>query len=174
MFASTCMMACAESPKGPAVKEPWIQPDSTISVQLGNSLSNLLFMPKKVVCHHLLHKQNISENEIQPVKGYVRDTLLATLTDKETAVLQFLLLSNPNSYSEDIISIEAPYLPVIEFVFTDKKKNTASVIVSTSDRSWSIFYDGKEQFNFNYSDARLFERFCKQFLDKYNPKTSQR
>lgn len=174
VFASFSMVACAELSKGTKVKEPMIQLDSTISVHLGNSLSNLLFSPKKVTCYHLLHKRDISENEIQPVKGYVRDTLLATLTDKQTAVLQFVLLSNPNSYSEDIISVEAPYLPVIEFVFVDKKKNTASVIVSTSDRSWSIFFDGKEQFNFNYSDARLFERFCMQFLEKYKHNPLQR
>lgn len=168
MLMSCCFVACAETQiKTGNTNECWNRPDSVVAQQLGTGLTRVLFSPKKVRCYHLLSKQNISDKEIQPVKGFVRDTLLATFTPDKIAVLQYVLLSNTNSYSEDIVSIEAPYRPVIEFEFTDKKKVTASVIISLSDRSWVIIYDGKEQFKYNYADARLLERFCNHFLNPY-------
>lgn len=162
--------ACAGTPKQTSASNDWNQPDSVISTQLGTSLKDVLFSPKKVKCYHLRQKQNIADNVIQPVRTYVRDTLLATFSKEQTAVLQYLLLNNEKSYSEDIISLEAPYRPVIEFEFTGAKKRFASVIISLSDRSWAIMYDGKEQFRYNYADARLFEQFCYYFINKYNPK----
>lgn len=165
-----CFTACAETPKSQKTGSEWNQPDSVIADQLGNSLKEILFSPKKVKCFHLLQKQNIAENEVQPVKTYVRDTLLTALSNEQTAVLQYLLLNNDKSYSEDIVSIEAPYRPVLEFEFADKKKRTASVVVSLSDRSWAIMYDGKEQFRYNYADARLLEQFCDYFIKMYHPK----
>lgn len=164
--------ACAGAPKSQKISSEWNQPDSVIANQLGNSLKEILFSPKKVKCFHLLQKQSIAENEVQPVKTYVRDTLFATLSNEQVAVLQYLLLNNEKSYSEDIISVEAPYRPVLEFEFTDKKKRTANIIVSLSDRSWAIMYDGKEQFRYNYADVRLFEQFCNYFIKMYHPKKS--
>ena len=81
--------------------------------------------------------------------------------------MQYLLLSNSKSYAEEIISIEAPYVPVLEFEFIGNKKATASVIISMSDRSWTIMYDGKQQFEYNYVDARLVDRFCNFFINLY-------
>ena len=167
MIMSFNFVACAGTPKNKTIRDGWLKPDSTISQQLGASLSSLLFSPKKVVCYHLVHKQNVSDNEVQPIKGYVRDSVLAVFSDKQTEILQYLFLSNKESYSEDIISIEAPYIPIIEFEFIDKKKRTANVIISLSDRSWSIIYDEKEQFRYNYADAKLLERFCNCFLNSY-------
>ena len=95
---------------------------------------------------------------------------MATFSREQIAILQYILLSNEKSYSEDIISIEAPYRPVLEFEFTGTKKSTASVVISLSDRSWAIMYDGKEQFRYNYADIRLFEEFCNIFIKKYHPK----
>lgn len=174
ILMSCCFVACAKTPvHDDKTDECWNMPDSTVVKQLGTSLTRVLFSPKKVKCYHLLSKQNISEKEIQPVKGFVRDTLLTTLTKSQTAVLQYLLLSNTKSYSEDVVSIEAPYRPVIEFEFISKKKISASVIISISDRSWVIIYDGKEQFKYNYADARLLERFCNYFLSPYYKKTEK-
>lgn len=160
-------VACVDTANGKTSRDMWLRPDSTISQQLGASLTNVLFSPKKVTCYHLIRKKDITDKDVQPIKGYVRDSLLTVFTDKQTAVLQYLLLTNNKSYSEDIISIEAPYVPVIEFEFADKKKRVASVIISLSDRSWTIMYDEKEQFNYNYADARLLDRFCNLFLEGY-------
>ena len=170
LFMNFSFMACAGTPKQKIAKNDWNQPDSVIASQLGTSLKEVLFSPKKVNCYHLLQKQNIAENEIQPVKSYVRDTLLTAFSKEQTAVLQYLLLDNEKSYSEDIISIEAPYRPVLEFEFIGAKNRKASVVVSLSDHSWGIMYDGKEQFKYNYADVRLFEKFCNYFIKKYHPK----
>lgn len=168
-----CLVACAKTVKNKQTHTGLLHPDSVIVHELGKSLSNVLFSPKKVKCYHLLSKQGILDSEIQPVKGVVRDTLLATLTPNNISLIQYLLLSNTQSYSEDIISIEAPYRPIIEFEFIDKNKITASVIISISDRSWGIIYDGKEQFKYNYADARLLERFCNYFLNQYYKKVGK-
>ena len=162
-------MACAGTPNGKTKTgdADWITVDSTITRELGRSLTDVLFSPKKVECYHLLREKNIDKDVIQPLEGFIRDYKIGTMNLKQIGVLQFTLLSNTRSYSEDIVSIEAPYVPVIEFEFIGNKKRTASVIISTSDRSWVIVYDGKEQFKYNYADAQLIDRFCKSLLDKY-------
>lgn len=166
----TCVnfSACAEFKRGnKKVSEEWMLPDTAITQCIGNSLSDILFAPKKVKCYHLIKKRDIGEKDIQPIKGVVRDTLLCTLTDAQKAVLQYVLLGNIRSYSEEIISIEAPYIPALEFEFIGRRKVAASVIISLSDRSWIIMYDGKQQFKYNYADAQLFERYCNYFMNLY-------
>jgi len=169
LIMSLSFTACALPPFGKkkVACEEWMQLDSLIKQELSNSLTETLFSPKKVRCYHLLHKQEIKKGDVQPIKGYVRDTLLCNLQTDQIAVFQYLLLSNAQSYSEEIISIEAPYIPILEFEFIGNKKKLASVIISLSDRSWCIIYDGKLQFKYNYADAKLFERFCKYFVELY-------
>ena len=148
--------------------DPWLAPDSTICNKLTEKgLIETLFMPNDVKCYILIHKDSIPEDELSLVKGYARDSLMAEFGIRETTVLQYILLSNPFSYSTDSLKIEAPYLPTLEFVFSRKDSLSASVVISTSNQSWTIFYNGEKQFNYNYADRRIVERFCKYYINEY-------
>ena len=146
----------------------WLAPDSTICNKLAEkNLIETLFMPDDVKCYILIHKDSISKDELSFVEGYARDSLMAEFGIKETTVLQYILLSNPFSYSIDSLKIEAPYLPILEFAFSRKDSLSASVVISTSDQSWTVFYNGKKQFNYNYADRKIVERFCKYYINGY-------
>lgn len=145
----------------------WLTPDSTICNKLNDGLKEILFMPDSVACYILIHKDSIPTNELSSVKGYARDSLMAEFGIKETTVLQYILLSNPLSYSTDSLQIEAPYLPILEFVFSRKDSSPASVVISTSNQTWTVLHDGEKQFCYNYADSRVVERFCKYYIDGY-------
>ena len=162
------MAGCANS-KGYVAHEipSWLAPDSTICSHLDGELKEVLFMPDSVECYVLARKDSVPENELSPVEGYARDSLMAKFDIQETTVLQYVLLSNPRSYSTDSVKIEAPYLPVLEFVFFRENMSPASVILSVSDRSWVVMYDGKRRFKYNYADWRAVERFCSFYSNEY-------
>lgn len=151
-----------------------MSPDTLIYNQLGQKLTDILFMPDSVKCYYLAHKDSIGEKDSFAVKGYVRDTLLAILNEKQTSILQYILLSNKGNYSQDSIKIEAPYMPIIEYKFLKKENPPASVVLSTSDRTWGVFYEDKQQFKYNYTDSHVIERFCDYFLNMYNRNTKKR
>lgn len=148
----------------------WLISDSIVINQFGKSLTQVLFAPEEVRCYHLSYNDSTKSDKILMEEGYVRDTLLAVLDEKQIGALQYILLSNSKSYSIDSIKVESPCLPIIEFEFTVEKMDTANVVLSLSDNSWSIFYDGKQQFNYNYADHEIMERYCRTFLNLYNPK----
>ena len=162
------MAGCANSQACVSEEIPfWLTPDSTICSHLDGDLKKVLFMPDSVKCYVLVQKDSISEKGLSPVENYVRDSLMAEFGVRETTVLQYVLLSNPQSYSTDSVKIEAPYLPILEFVFSRENSSSASVILSVSDRSWAIMYDNKQQFRYNYADWRTVERFCSFYINEY-------
>ena len=65
----------------------------------------------------------------------------------------------------DSVVVRSPYMPQLEFEFS-KKKQVAHVLLSTSDFSWTVVYDGKKQFNYNYKDNGTIERFCEMIMKK--------
>lgn len=168
-LASFCMAGCMNTKTCLRNDDThWMSSDSLINNQLGSNLSEILFSPDSVKCYHIAYKDSIEKKEIQFTRGYVRDNLITILDEQQTAILQYILLSNKESYSKDSMKIEAPYMPIMEYKFQKEGHHPASVILSISDRSWSIFYDGKQLFNYNYIDSRVVERFCDYFLDIYD------
>jgi len=164
-----CMSSCFNIKK--CVKDDetnWIMSDSIVMKHLNENLFNLLSTPDSVKCYYLMYKAS------KETKGYVRDTLLAVLDNKQIAILQYLLVGNPHSYKIDSMKIEAPYIPIIEYEFLKKESLPASAIISTSDRTWSLLYKGKKLFEYNYGDARVTERFCNYFLNMYIRKTEEK
>lgn len=99
----------------------------------------------------------IREKDIQVVKGYVRNTLLTTLNEGQTAILQYLLLSNPACYSKDTVLVQSPYLPSLEFEFQKQGKPTISIIVSNIDKSWQMLVNGEMLCS---NPIRQFVTFC--------------
>jgi len=141
-----------------------IKPDSAAYASLGKTMTDLLFSPKKVKCYHVVAKANVDKDkefEIQP--NFVQDTLIAELDAKLIGVLQHELLSDGKNYKKDSIRVRSPYAPQLVFVF-EKKKAVAYVLVSLSDYSWSVVYDDKLQFNWNYEDKYAIKRFCDMFI----------
>ena len=164
------LSTCANNP--PAKKEKpicdeWLLPDSAAYNKLGKRLATILFAPQKVKCYQLIGKEKVEESDIEIEQNFVRDTLLATLKSEEIAVLQYALLKPAKSYEKDSIMVMSPYMPILEFEFT-KKKEKAHVVVSLSDMTWTVFYDDKKQFNYNYANKELFAQFCNFYLSHYN------
>jgi len=142
-----------------------LRPDSVAYSFLGKTMSDALFTPDKVNCYSLIPKETTTPDDVVIEPHFVRDTLIAKLDAKAIGVIQFLLLSNKENYKEDSLKVKSPYYPVLEFEFI-KKKVIVHVLVSMSDYSWTVVYDDKKQFNWNFSDKDAVIRFCELFTKK--------
>ena len=177
LFWSICLVAfafllvvggCANTKS--CIKEEipfWLSPDSVVCSHLGDSVMEVLFMPDSIVCYVLEHKDSIGQSERASIEGYARNGLVAKLDAAAGAVLQYILISNPRSYATDSVKIEAPYLPIVEFAFERKDCIPVCVVVSMSDRSWTVVSDGKRHFRYNYADWRVVERFCQGYINEH-------
>lgn len=160
--------ACAE-PTAKATKyncPELIKPDGKITSVLGNRLTDIIFSPKSVSCFYITPVDSIRKGDVELEPNIVKKEKLSQLSKEEIAVLQYVLLSDSNSYKNDSIVVLSPYIPCLDFEF-EKKKETAHVLISLSDFSWSIVYDGKKQFNHNYHSNEI-ERLCAFYLSKLN------
>lgn len=168
------LTACAWGPKKVKADKPicaeWLMPDATVMEKLGNRLATILFAPQTVKCYSLVGKEKVEEGEIEIEPNFVQDSLLATFGPKEMAVLQYALLKPSKSYENDSIKVMSPYVPAITFEFK-RKNDKANVVISLSDMTWTVVYDGKTQFNYNYANKELIHEFCKYFIN--NNKTKQ-
>ena len=141
-----------------------ILPDSSVYYTLGKTMSEVLFCPSKVTCYTIQGKATVAKEDFELEPHYVRDSLVTKLNANQIYLLQFNLLADEENYKEDSMKVRSPYVPCLEFCFEKKKMEPVHVIVSLSDFSWTIVYDDKRQFNWNYEDKRLMERFCKMIL----------
>lgn len=165
----TGMTSCSAKPvaKG-GLSDPMFTPDSVVYKSLGKTLSEILFSPAKVKVYSLKGVENVGKNDVEIEDHFVRDTLVATMDAKQIALLQYLLLTNEDNYKNDSVQIRSPYIPLLEFEFTRKKGQVAHVIISLQDRTWTVVYDDKVQFNWNYANKSLIKRFCNYYIDKRN------
>lgn len=164
-----CMASCDLSSRKKPTPIPNPAPDAAVYAVLGKTMSDVLFNPQRVTVWTLRPKSAPDSLDFQVEPHWVRDSLVGTLSAQMTGVLQFALIANPASYGHDSIRVRSPYFPAIEFEFTQKKQ-TLHVIVSLANYTWTVIFDDKRQFNFNYADKELIHRFCQQFL----PKTSKK
>lgn len=147
------------------MKEDFVKPDSTVYKLLGKRLTEILFSPSKVYCYTLMGKDTIARNDVVIEGSFVRDSFIEKLDDGQISILQYLLLSNEENYRNDSLVIRSPYIPILEFEFI-KKKDSAHVIISLQDRTWSVVYDDKTQFNWNFANKKLIQRYCSYYLNK--------
>lgn len=146
-----------------------IKPDSTVYTTLGKTMSDIIFSPNKVTCYTIKGKSSVAKEDFELEPHYVRDSLVCKLKADQISILQFSLLASEENYKEDSIKVRSPYIPCVEFCFEKKKMQPLHVIVSLSDFSWTVVYDDKKQFNWNYSEKMLMERYVKMILgDAYN------
>lgn len=164
-FGSCTAEVAKKETKTENVGETWLTPDSASYSQLGKNLSSILFSPTKVQCYHLVYNDSITGNDVQVERNIARASLIATLDKSQIALLQFTLFKPAESYQQDSIAVRAPYDPQLEFVFT-KKKEEAHVIVSPNDMTWTVIYDDKRQFNYNFANKETLLRFFELFNKK--------
>lgn len=156
-----CLASSEEFGKKNPVRS--FQPDSTAFALLGQALSDVLFSPNRVTCYTVKGKGEIEAGDFQVEPHWVRNSLVGRLSPQMVGVLQFALVANGENYKNDSIRIKAPYFPVLEFEF-QKKKDVVHVLISTSDHTWTIMYDGERQIHYNYHDCELINRFCNLFV----------
>ena len=156
-----CLAFGGEFGKKPSLRS--FQPDSTVQAILGETVSEVLFNPNRVTCYTLKGKSEVEPGDFEVESHWVRDELVGRLSPQMIGVLQFALVANKENYKHDSIIIRAPYIPVLEFEF-QKKKNIVHVLISLSDHTWTIIYDGERQLSYNYHDCELIERFCNLFV----------
>lgn len=146
-------------------KKVWLKPDSAVYSQLGKNLSTILFSGSKVECYSLKYVEQVKEKDFEVESNLVRDSLLATLNDSQKDVLRFIMFMPLESYQNDSLRVRAPYSPILEFDFYHKKmKQHAHVVISLNDMTWTVVYDDKKQFNYNYANKAAVARFCEYFL----------
>ena len=167
LFAITSCASCNEVNE--KMSKYAIRPDSAVYYMLGKTMSDILFTPSKVTCYTLKGKATVAKEDLEVEPHYVRDSLIAKLDASQIALLQFNLLADVENYKEDSLIVRSPYVPCIEFCFEKKKLQPVHVIISLYDFSWTVVFDDKRQFNWNYEDKRLMERYCKMILgEAYN------
>lgn len=140
-----------------------VVPDSLVCAQLGSSVKETLLSPSSVKCYLLKGKSEVLESDFQVEPHYVRDTLVGALEPELYSILQYMLIADSNNYQQDSVMVKSPYMPRVEFEFT-KKKTVVHLVISLSDFSWSVIFDDKKQFNFNYADKAFVARYCSMFL----------
>lgn len=171
MLVTLCMNCAPQKncPKGEPVL--LISSDSVVRSHLNQQLADILFLPDSVLCYHLTYRDSISKDDVQPIQGYVRDSLIACLDSSQAAMLQSLLPAVPRNYSDDTTKVQSPYFPILEFEFNKRGKTPVGIVVSLSDHTWQVAKNGKAVLSYNYIGKDSVERFCKQFIDiYYNPK----
>lgn len=163
------MMASSSFSSPKAKKIPLVKslPDSLISSQLGTTLTDILLNPSTITLYSIKGKEETSKDDLVLEPHYVRDSLIGVLSSDLAAVFEFILISDASNYETDTVMVKSPYMPQYEFELV-KKKQSAHVLLSTSDFSWTVVYDGKKQFNFNYKDNGAIERFCEMIMKKEN------
>ena len=115
------------------------------------------------------YKEKPAKGDVEVEHSIVRGKSLGLLNIEQRAVLRYTLFVPAESYQKDSIRVRAPYNPVLEFVFYHKKmQQEAHVIMSPNDFSWTVFYDDKRQFKFNFANKETVVRFCKLILDSKN------
>ena len=154
---------CAFTPRSKKISTRKAVNQSEVRAELGNTLADLLLDPASVTCYSVKGKEKITPDDIELEPHYVRDSLCGSLSPEAISVLTFLLTSDMDNYSRDSVLIKSPYMPEIEFSFT-RRKQEAHVLVSMTNFSWTVIYDGKKQFNYNYVDKRNIARFCEMIL----------
>lgn len=154
-FASCCPPA---SQKQEPFKAVCVYPDSVVYASLGRTLSDVLFNPSKVTLYKLRGKETVAKNDYEVEPHYVRDTLIGRVRREVWTIFQFNVLANNVNYQNDSIPVRSPYVPEYELEFV-RGKSVAHVIFSPSDYTWSVIYDDKKQFNWNYSDKESMSRF---------------
>lgn len=161
------MMASSSFSFPRAKKIPLVKslPDSLIATQLGTTLSDILLNPTTITLYSVKGKEETNKDDYVLEPHYVRDSLLGVLSADLAAIFEFILISDENNYVTDSVVVRSPYMPQLEFEFS-KKKQVAHVLLSTSDFSWTVVYDGKKQFNYNYKDNGTIERFCEMIMKK--------
>ena len=156
-----CMASCGELGRKKPIKS--IQPDSAVYAVLGRTMSEVLFNPSSVTCYTLKGKVEVDSKDFQVEPHWVRDSLVGRLTPELYGVLQFALIANKENYQNDLLHVKAPYIPMVEFEFRQKKQ-VVHVLISTSDFTWTIMYEDKQLLHFNYQDREFIERFCESFV----------
>ncbi len=146
--------------------EPWLKPDSSVYRHLGERLSSILFSPDSVKCYHLAYRDTVDKKK-DINDNFIRDRFLCRLSKEQTVVLQYVLMNNYRSYSHDSIRVQAPYLPSVEFLFIKQDSLKASVIISTSDMTWTVVSGNKTLFNYDYVDIKVVNRYCNELINKY-------
>lgn len=170
-FLCLCGMAACDFFSERKAKEipvcnDWIHPDSIAYRILGKRLTDVLINAKTVNVYSLNYKDTVNSDDVEIEPHFVRESLLGTLTRDQATVLKYTLIANGANYHRDsTFIVMSPYCPVIEFEFA-RKKEIAHVIVSLSNYTWTVKYDGKLQFNYNYASGTFVKRFCDYFFKK--------
>lgn len=139
--------------------EEWLMPDSATYKILGKNLSTILFSPNSVKCYSVKWQDSISADQLEPY--FAQDSLISKLTKEQIAVLQYTLLDDADNFVNDSIVVMSPYVPKLDFEFT-RKNQIAHVLVSPNSIQWTIVYDDKKQFTYNFHNPS-FCKFVNQF-----------
>ena len=164
-----CLWACADRPqkdKERLLCAEWLMPDSVAYDKLGKRLATVLFSPQSVKCYRLAGKEKVAEKDVRVEGNFVRDAFLAKLSREEVAVLQYSLMKPAKSYAADSVVVMSPYMPVLEFEFV-RKREKAHVLISLSDRTWTVLFDDKRQLTTTYANTELVSRFCNYYVSLY-------
>ena len=174
-FAITCNAGAKKTtrPAMPAKKtvvqknvgQEVMHPVKAVVSQLGNMATEAIFNPTKVTLYQLAGRDTVKKDEVEVEPHFVRERVVGTLSKDYIKLVQYLLVNDTANYAVDTVKVRSPYMPQIEMEFANKK-GSVSVLVSTSDFTWTLISDGKKQFNYNYAEKsainRLFSNLLKQ------------
>lgn len=124
--------------------------DRRVRQSLGDTLTHQLFSTDTICAYLLAFNDSARFIKTTP---YMRkgDAYYLSSTEKKALLNDFL--DRETNYHNDSIVVMSPYIPAMEITFSQGNQQT-SLIVSFSDRTWSIMNGGKQLFNYNYTDEK--------------------
>ncbi len=161
LLAGVGLMACAQSaPKKLPIKNigaTFTTPDSTIVEAIGDTIIDVLTAPSKVNVYLIEPKSEpaATDHEVEP--HFIRGQYIGTLDKKFIDVVNYVLVTDPQNYSNDSTAVQTFYMPVVELEYV-KKKQSVSVVISPNDGTWSVVSHKKCIFNHNFKNSTLVNR----------------
>lgn len=139
-------------------------PDALAEV-LGEQNTEIL-LQADIVSYYVLRNEP-EESTAEPIHGYFRYNEGIAVQPDYVSVILFLLPGNPDNFvsAGDSPVVMAPFLPFQEFVFK-KGKDSISLLISTSDMTWTIAKDGQMVKKYPYTDKKAVERLLKAFSSR--------
>lgn len=129
-------------------------------------VKDILSNPEQVICYRLAETDDIDikTGDTEKLDIYwIRTNISKKLNEEEREILFSNLLHNEVNYQKEMALMSSPYVPVVDFQLIHKGKSI-DVLVSLSDKSWTIIYDGIRVFNNRYNNGFDFGEFINQII----------
>ncbi len=118
-----------------------IKPDSITLNLYNDTINNIIFSPKKVICY-TLNPMADSNKDNDTIGIFVIKDKVGKLHKSYYSILQFLMHSKSNYDLESPFIFKCPFAPYVAFEFI-KGREKAIVYIAFNCKEWGIYHNNK-------------------------------